>query len=699
MPNATHRKRLARLYAARAGITYMAALRAVADAANHDRLPSRLDEAGMQAALRILSSQSPDTSTADSTAVAATVAPDADAPIRKTASDPRDQRIFDLSFQYETLTGEQGLLYIASPGGKADKYVFGGGFVALGRKEALDHIETLVADASLLRGGGERYYLIPEALRLLRKVWQGRVNLTSTGWKNTDTRFTIDDKNASDINELHLMWLRKHRYFEANLSPGEEWAVARTTDFGDEVLARNGADTDKFHDGLPKPSTGPNVKILKHSDIQRCPVRSLSAEHYNADGTCKCPPEVKQASIDISDGLGASDDANPYQNFNTSGTVTADVRGLLNVQQVLADAGRVEWWWHRGPFKGLHGFKTVEGVNADGDLVLVDEDPNQMQQRTTLSLDYIDDPDKAARHLIWPEDSGVTFRDKATGEIDATYRVAGPKPEPSAKSPGVRRVVRRPVNPVEDRIDGWVKTQTNADPSPAGWSWVDPDGTKKATDEIEVVYSDGTKSIIRPGTLPDANTILNPAVDRLMGGPTTTKVYDTHDRRVNATCDVCNRRLATKEPWWMVHSPDRGWENNAGVVCGMHHPDRLPLHTVGDDTTNDTLTETTAANSSALDFEHTDEEYETARAAGHKAFDLHLVEDDRDDPRTNADRVARAAAATVHAARPDERGTHCAVCLQRVRKVPGGQGTTWVHSESGAVAAAGGDPQHPLNQQ
>lgn len=41
----------------------------------------------------------------------------------------------------------------------------------------------------------------------------------------------------------------------------------------------------------------------------------------------------------------------------------------------------------------------------------------------------------------------------------------------------------------------------------------------------------------------------------------------------------------------------------------------------------------------------------------------------------------------VHRAAPGDAGTHCAVCGQRVKQVPGGQGTTWVHSDTGAVAA------------
>lgn len=42
----------------------------------------------------------------------------------------------------------------------------------------------------------------------------------------------------------------------------------------------------------------------------------------------------------------------------------------------------------------------------------------------------------------------------------------------------------------------------------------------------------------------------------------------------------------------------------------------------------------------------------------------------------------------VHKAVPvSETDHHCQVCGQRVRRVPGGQGPTWVHADSGAVAA------------
>jgi hypothetical protein len=30
------------------------------------------------------------------------------------------------------------------------------------------------------------------------------------------------------------------------------------------------------------------IRIVKHSDIKRCPITSLSPAHYNADGTCHC---------------------------------------------------------------------------------------------------------------------------------------------------------------------------------------------------------------------------------------------------------------------------------------------------------------------------------------------------------------------------------------------------------------------------
>ncbi len=46
----------------------------------------------------------------------------------------------------------------------------------------------------------------------------------------------------------------------------------------------------------------------------------------------------------------------------------------------------------------------------------------------------------------------------------------------------------------------------------------------------------------------------------------------------------------------------------------------------------------------------------------------------------------------IHKATPVETSTGvstCTICLQHVKRVPGGQGSTWVHTESGAVVARG----------
>lgn len=506
--NATHRKRLARALAAHLGVGYLTALDQVTKAATAGRLPARLDEAGLAAALRILTNSSPDALAATPIAgqqprlaSMATIAQAIDSlPDRRIAADSRDQQIFDLSAVYEAWTGKQGLMYISSPGGGKDRYVFGsasgGGHVCLGREEALAHITTMVnnstpptdpaQDAPAItrptedaQTSEDRYHLEKSYLLLLRQVWQGRVTLEVDRVQEPRTaltHFALDNTKVGAKQEIELSWLLHNGYIDTvPLTRGDEWARVRTTEFGDEVLTFHGADTDKFASGLPDQNrrTGTRINVIKRSDIARCPISSLSAEHYNADGSCKC------------------------------------------------------------------------------------------------------------------------------------------------------------VNPAPSRAS------------------------------------------TRPAEL-------DPAVDRLMGGPTTTKVYDNRNRRVNATCDVCNRRLKTGESWWMVHSPNRNWEGNAGVVCAKHEPQRLPLFTAGDATPTTTPTV----------YEHTEEQYEAARAAGHKAF----------DPRTYADNVARRAAETVHAARPNPDHTHCAVCLQRIRKVAGGRGPTWVHAESGAVAAAGGDPEHPLNQ-
>lgn len=495
--NATHRKRLARALAEREGIAYMVALDKVTKAAVAGRLPSALDDAGMQAALRIMSTADESVSPA-----VALPAPRTDVSVseveavRRMAADPRDQVLYDLSFEYEQITGQQGLLYITSPDGKADKYVFGAGFVALGRKEALAHLETLVADARLLRGGGDRYYLIPEALRLLRQVWQGRVTLTAVGWDRKRTRFAIDDKPASDINDLHLRWLCKHRYLEANLSPSEQWALARTTEFGDEVLARNGADTDKFTDGLPQPVEAPSSE-----------------------------PQPLMPGLP----------------FTVEDTSTATVRGLLKVRDEFVKAGRVEWWWHKGPLAGAHGFAGVEGVDEeDGCILLRDENPGATVPLIRLPLDLIDEPDAASQHLVvpgrFPDRVGVTLH--SAGVPDATYLSA-------YKAPSSSSDIRTVDNPAEalrlERTGEWVAE----------------------------AFSDDDHLIVMHRTRASTPT-----------------------------------RVATSD-------------DSAGGT--------------------------------------------------------------------------RSRAVKVHKARPDADETHCVVCSQRVKRVPGGQGPTWIHTDSGAVAAPGAD--------
>lgn len=172
-PNPTHRKKLARALAAETGEPYTVALRRIAAAADAGRLPARLDDAGMAAALRILTAgdeqpvyePGPDhravyeLSPAELADALAETPPPRSAgplnddwqPVRRTASDPLDQQVWDLSYAYEKLTGRQGLVYISSPGGGADRYVFGGhhdvagkGSVALGRAEALSHLTQAV---------------------------------------------------------------------------------------------------------------------------------------------------------------------------------------------------------------------------------------------------------------------------------------------------------------------------------------------------------------------------------------------------------------------------------------------------------------------------------------------------------------------------------------------------------------------------
>lgn len=362
--------------------------------------------------------------------------------------------------------------------------------------------ELLASYATILADDG--FHLEPAYLRLLRQVWQGRVTLTvrptrkaprstaaqrridellairdrvrrtsvhtaptgsqfttteKTGWSTEEyteylsltqgteaasVRFAIDDQPASTIKDIELRWLADHGYIDTPaLAPGDEWAVVRTTEFGEDVLAVNGANTDKFRDGLPaeavaaadraadEAAAGP--KVIRHSDITRCPHKILFPAHYREDGSCLCFPDPADGPEDATEEhAGPLAGSQPEDRF-TAGTVPATVRGLLKVRDEFVKAGRVEWWWHAGDFAGSHGFKTVTGVDEeDGSVILRDEDPGWMEPRTRLTLDYIDDPDRATQNLMWPDHSGLTLCDKRTGAIDATYRIAPPVPAPAA---------------------------------------------------------------------------------------------------------------------------------------------------------------------------------------------------------------------------------------------------------------------------
>lgn len=79
--------------------------------------------------------------------------------------------------------------------------------------------------------------------------------------------------------------------------------------------------------------------------------------------------------------------------------------------------------------------------------------------------------------------------------------------------------------------------------------------------------------------------------------------------------------------------------------------------------------------------------YDAYLTANHKLTELH------DNLRALDASASRVVGNAVHKARPSEHyAGHCAVCRQRIRRVPGGDGPTWVHSDSGAVAGSGPDP-------
>lgn len=54
-------------------------------------------------------------------------------------------------------------------------------------------------------------------------------------------------------------------------------------------------------------------------------------------------------------------------------------------------------------------------------------------------------------------------------------------------------------------------------------------------------------------------------------------------------------------------------------------------------------------------------------------------------------------ASNMHKAEPDVVGTmrgdpHCSYCDEPIKQVPGGQGSTWIHTDTGAVAGRHGVP-------
>lgn len=307
--NSTHRKRLARALASQTGINYMAALHRVNQVATAGRLPARLDAAGMQAALRILTTPDPDAASSVPEVAAQLLASNpfvGITPGARVCSEEKDQPIANLSHIYEQVTGKQGLMYISSPGSGADRYVFGEGKVCLGRAEALSHATALgelarraVAEAAAsaqpvgaaapfdethqgsecdheeteyrsqdgtyCAGCGEalvsfeqlkeaeKFYLVRASLVLLRQVSQGRVAYERFGVVAPTFAFTIDSQKAPGGQDLDLRWLRDNGYLTvAPLAQGDEWSVARTTPFGDDVLMVNGADGERFTDGLPQ---------------------------------------------------------------------------------------------------------------------------------------------------------------------------------------------------------------------------------------------------------------------------------------------------------------------------------------------------------------------------------------------------------------------------------------------------------------
>ena len=468
--NATHRKRLARALAAHSGTAYLTALNTVNNAAARGLLPSTLDEAGMAAALRIL------TSTHDATLAEAGPVPQAPdvrimrfsdikgcpkmslAPSHfradgmckcrdshgntapRQATDPRDQQIWDLSFEYERLTGSQGLVYIESPGQGADRYVFGGRYTALGRVDALRHVMGLAARASATHG---------------ESIWQMPTQPLVHAAVPAVPPLAADQPRASRTHGTCGVCAAPIRY----TAHGQKWV------------------------------------------------------HLDPHGN---PGPVAAGS----------------PNLATYQTVQATPDLLTTVRTRVVDTGRVVM------VDGLEGagladshterlYRVWPFATADDSLTLIPAqsavEPPAL--RAILSLDLSRKVEAGAEHVrVLTDLTGVAIFDPLTGNLRSMFRLpahTGDLDQPDGQAP------------VRGR-------------EPQGARFAEP-------------------------------TSLDPSRDRLGGGPYRSKVTDARGRSVNAVCDVCDRRLNAGEPWWIVVSTHRGWENNGGVSCAQHAPELLPV--------------------------------------------------------------------------------------------------------------------------
>ena len=210
----THTKTLARRYAATSGLTYQQALARVRAAADAGRLPARLDAVGIADALTMLTTpthpQGRDATT------------DANAP-SPALSPP------------------------LSP--------------------ALSPVPAHVAERP------DPYYLIPSFLRVLRKIWQGRVTVAPLHRPRpgySDHTFYTDTRPVTVETSIILTLLHRDGYATwpplTDLNP-DETAAVQVADLGLETLDHCTAMADKFTDGLPEDTysrLGTGVRTQRH---------------------------------------------------------------------------------------------------------------------------------------------------------------------------------------------------------------------------------------------------------------------------------------------------------------------------------------------------------------------------------------------------------------------------------------------------